>query len=522
MDLNYILIWMVVISAVIVMMRMLRVGIARTKDWFFLSLTILVVTSTLIFISPNIAGYVGGILWILFFILPMLCMRLFNRSIMQQQFSKALLMAKIMVLLHPSREMRSIPQIVHALKLSKNGKWNEAMKHLEKYQGHASRMERMATTYLYRMNHHWEEFVTWVRMTLPEELLVQDVSMLILMVRALGETGQLKAMLEFYEKYKKHIENAGGVNQALCLLFIFSFCGRRAPVELLFKGILSPYAKSVKVFWLATIDMAQGKEQQAKEAFQTIVDDPDLSVRKGVERRFQRGLASPDLVLDNINLEELNQFENDLNLQHQYGDSVSHAAVRPTVTYVLMGLIGFYFILEMIFGGSTNPYTLFFLGALIPQAVIEGQWWRVIAANFVHFGWLHLAMNLFALLILGPYVEYALGKLRYVICYLLSGILGMLSVVVMVSTGLMEPHMMAGASGSIMGLVGATAAILLRGWKKRKSQAAYKRLGLIGLIIGFQVIFDLSTPQVSFSVHTSGLIFGFLMGSFMHHGFRSQ
>jgi rhomboid protease GluP len=66
-----------------------------------------------------------------------------------------------------------------------------------------------------------------------------------------------------------------------------------------------------------------------------------------------------------------------------------------------------------------------------------------------------------------------------------------------------------GASGSIMGIVGAWAGFLVR---HRHVPQARQRLGNIGLIIVIQVAFDLSTPQVSMAAHLCGLTAGFFLG----------
>lgn len=66
-------------------------------------------------------------------------------------------------------------------------------------------------------------------------------------------------------------------------------------------------------------------------------------------------------------------------------------------TYGLVSLNLLVFALEMAQGGSENLDTLYQLGALSPQEVWAGQWWRLLTANFLHFGWLHLLTNLIGL-----------------------------------------------------------------------------------------------------------------------------
>jgi len=85
------------------------------------------------------------------------------------------------------------------------------------------------------------------------------------------------------------------------------------------------------------------------------------------------------------------------------------------------------------------------------------------------------------------------------------------AVVLMRQLGFLGYDMLVGASGSIMGLVGATAAIGLRDARIFKTQVSASLLRRAGLIIGVQIVFDASTPQVSMAAHLGGLLSGFLL-----------
>ncbi len=191
-------------------------------------------------------------------------------------------------------------------------------------------------------------------------------------------------------------------------------------------------------------------------------------------------------------------------------------------TWAIIGLNVLMFIAEVKLGGSQNIYTLYRLGALVPKDVFNGDWWRLFASTFLHFGFLHLLMNMFGLYILGPFVEYALGIGQYLLLYLTTGIGSMLVVCWATELGYSQADFVVGASGCVMGIVGATAAILLRGWYQEKSRAASKRLQFILFVIAFQVVFDLSNPEISFTGHTAGLIIGFVVGSLLKADWQGQ
>ena len=168
------------------------------------------------------------------------------------------------------------------------------------------------------------------------------------------------------------------------------------------------------------------------------------------------------------------------------------------------------FIFEISFGSWTDPEVLHHLGALEPYAVVvQGQYWRLFTALFLHAGFVHLLFNLFALYVLGPPLERSIGAIRFAICYLISGLVSSAGVVGLTVIGLVQVAQLVGASGCIMGIVGAWAGFLLR---HRHAPHAKQRLGNVVMIVAIQTAFDLSTPQVSMAAHLCGLVAGFVLG----------
>jgi rhomboid protease GluP len=187
---------------------------------------------------------------------------------------------------------------------------------------------------------------------------------------------------------------------------------------------------------------------------------------------------------------------------------------QATYTIIILNLI--LFGLEIHWGGSNNLYTLDSLGALVPEKVWSaGEWWRLLSANFLHFGVLHLFTNMLALFLLGRIVELNLGTGRYLLVYFSSGIGSMLFFSLLSLKRGETNLVLVGASAAIMGLIGVLLAISLRVWLKKKTALNAKRLKLIILVIIIQFIFDYLVPQVSFYSHLFGLIIGFLVGSFL-------
>jgi membrane associated rhomboid family serine protease len=168
------------------------------------------------------------------------------------------------------------------------------------------------------------------------------------------------------------------------------------------------------------------------------------------------------------------------------------------------------FIGEIAVGARNNPLVLHRIGAIAADSVVlQHEYWRLATALFLHGSFLHLAFNCFALYVLGPGLERTLGTIRFVFCYLISGLASGAGVIVLTLMGFLQPAQLVGASGSIMGVVGAWAGFLLR---HRHAPQAKQRLGNIAMIVAIQIAFDLSTPQVSMAAHMWGLIAGFFTG----------
>jgi membrane associated rhomboid family serine protease len=168
------------------------------------------------------------------------------------------------------------------------------------------------------------------------------------------------------------------------------------------------------------------------------------------------------------------------------------------------------FLFEVSVGDWNDPQVLHRIGALEPYAVVvQHEYWRLFTALFLHGGFLHLGFNLFALYVLGPPLERAIGTIRFAACYLVSGLASSAGVVALTVFGFVQAAQVIGASGCIMGVVGAWAGFLLR---HRHAPLAKQRLANITLIVVIQIAFDLSTPQVSMAAHMCGLVAGFLLG----------
>ncbi len=128
-------------------------------------------------------------------------------------------------------------------------------------------------------------------------------------------------------------------------------------------------------------------------------------------------------------------------------------------TYVLILLNVLIFVLMLKFGGSAeignfSIHTLLVFGADYTPLVKLGQWYRPIAAMFIHLNFLHLLLNMAALFQVGIPLEKLYGRPRYTALYLFAGLTGAAASLLFYARA---PVVSAGASGAITGLIGAAA-----------------------------------------------------------------
>ncbi|NUO55479.1 MAG: rhomboid family intramembrane serine protease [Hamadaea sp.] len=128
------------------------------------------------------------------------------------------------------------------------------------------------------------------------------------------------------------------------------------------------------------------------------------------------------------------------------------------------------------------------------DVISAGESYRFLTSMFLHAGLLHLAMNMWALWVVGRVVEQALGPWRYLALYLVAGLGGGLAIYLFNG-----PYPTVGASGAIFGLFAALF-ILLRRVGRDASQ-------LLVLIV-INVVFTLTIPGISIAGHLGGLVTG--------------
>jgi len=144
-----------------------------------------------------------------------------------------------------------------------------------------------------------------------------------------------------------------------------------------------------------------------------------------------------------------------------------------------------------------NGGSIYLNGVLFGPLVAEGEWWRLITAAFLHYGFIHLAMNMLALWLFGPALENALGAGRFLLLYLVAGLAGSAGAL------LVTPNAATvGASGAIYGVFGAILVL--------ERQGTYVFGGSVIPLLVLNFAFTLFIPGISKGGHIGGFVGGAL------------
>ena len=144
-------------------------------------------------------------------------------------------------------------------------------------------------------------------------------------------------------------------------------------------------------------------------------------------------------------------------------------------------------------------------GSNYTPLTLSGDWWRLISSIFIHFGIIHLLMNMYCLYTIGVYLEPFLGKQRFLTAYLCTGVLADI-VSLWWHT---EDINGAGASGAVFGMYGVFLALLTT--KLVPAAIRKSMLQSIGIFIVYNLVYGMKSG-VDNAAHAGGLISGFIIG----------
>ncbi|MDK1473258.1 rhomboid family intramembrane serine protease [Streptomyces sp. 549] len=155
-------------------------------------------------------------------------------------------------------------------------------------------------------------------------------------------------------------------------------------------------------------------------------------------------------------------------------------------------------------------YALDSRGSFAWLGVADGEWYRLLTSAFLHQEFWHIGFNMMALWFLGPPLEAALGRARFLTVYLLSALGGN----VLTYWLMAQNQLSLGASGAIFGLFGATAVLMRR---MRYDMRPILILLGVNLVVTF-----LPGLNIAWQAHLGGLVTGAVLAYAMVHAPRER
>lgn len=170
--------------------------------------------------------------------------------------------------------------------------------------------------------------------------------------------------------------------------------------------------------------------------------------------------------------------------------------------YVVLGCFG----AGWIEGDNLELYIAY--GANNAAATTDGEWWRLVSSLFLHYGMLHVSLNVWALYQFGPLVERLYGRALFILVYGGSGIIGSLASLYWYG----DQKWTAGASGALFGVYGALIAHLLRE-KHAIPEGVFRRVLQITMLFAlYNLVFGALQPNIDNAAHVAGFLAGAWLG----------
>jgi membrane associated rhomboid family serine protease len=199
----------------------------------------------------------------------------------------------------------------------------------------------------------------------------------------------------------------------------------------------------------------------------------------------------------------------------------------PAMTTAIILMNVFVFVLEILGGDSFVRQW-----SVIPADIVAGKGWlTVLTAMFMHGGWMHIIGNMVFLHAFGPEIEDAMGRLRYLTFYLLSGIAATLAQI-LIAPGSHVPNL--GASGAIAGVMGAflityprdriRVLLVIFVFIRTTMIPASLLIGIwfiIQLFSQIGAVADVQSGGVAYAAHVGGFLFGAIAARFFERSVAS-
>lgn len=185
---------------------------------------------------------------------------------------------------------------------------------------------------------------------------------------------------------------------------------------------------------------------------------------------------------------------------------------KEPVTVFLILVNALVFLVVEFTGGSEDTLHMLQCGAAYTPSILDGEYFRILICMFLHFGAKHLGNNMLVLFVLGGRMERTVGRIRYLLIYLLGGMGGnILCLLLEMRSG--DFAVSAGASGAVFAVMGAMIYAVIRG----KGHVEDLSTRQVLIMAAFSLYFGFTSEGVDNAAHVGGLICGFILAVLLYH-----
>ena len=226
------------------------------------------------------------------------------------------------------------------------------------------------------------------------------------------------------------------------------------------------------------------------------------------EKITEGEIETGNKAIDELRTQTIQVFEEETKRIEEINKAMNLNNGNMYATYAIIAINVLIFILMVLDGaGLITPNGIVHLkwGSNFNILTQSGDWWRLITCVFIHFGIIHLALNMYALFSVGVYLEPMLGKAKYIAAYLCTGVLASLASLWWHTEGTNS----AGASGAVFGMYGLFLALLTSNLIPKSVRQAL--LQSIVVFVIYNLIYGLK-GGVDNAAHIGGLVSGLIIG----------
>lgn len=469
--------------------------------WIATNAALVLIGSGALFLLPQWSGAIMLCAAVPLVIAPMVFAQLAQRRATQNRLLDAAFYSRLATFFYPAGRSRFDAELARALAITNTGDSIAALSALAS--DATPEQTAVLQMWICRARDDWDGVLEFAK-DAPNATGIAAV-----LIRALGETGRLDEMVRVYIREKRGLS---GSNLYYVQLFVMAFCGRANGVEFILRHQLRLLSAEAKSYWRAIAALASGRNAAAaRDAFSEIeLNASDPRIRAAAQRRLSVPLAENAATLPPEAVAAAAAIEARL---HRDANRYAPRVRRIPVTLALLAINTVMYLVEVMNGGSEDLTALVNLGALWPPLLLEsGEWWRLVTGLFLHYGFLHFAVNSVALLVVGRMVENLTGSVRMLTAYLFGGVLSSSAVLAAMWFDLTQHAVLVGASGAIFAVLGLEAARQLINWLRSRDVLDRRELLVLGAVVLMQFWIDLSVPEISLTAHASGFLGGVLIG----------